>query len=189
VADPENSIQCTTRMEWRKWLSENYERGQGVWLITYKPKRPELHLSYEASVEEAVCYGWVDSKVAKVDDERGMLWFAPRKPQSLWSRSSKERIQRLEAQGLISDFALDQIAKAKANGTWFTLDAIEDLVAPDDLQQAFGRHPGSEQKFAGFPPSSRREILVWIVQAKKPETRAARVEETARLASQGVRAR
>jgi uncharacterized protein YdeI (YjbR/CyaY-like superfamily) len=117
-----------------------------------------------------------------------MLYFSPRKPRSGWSRPNKERVARLEAAGAMQPAGAAVVAQARADGSWTLLDEVEDLVVPDDLAAAFDAHLGSREQWDAFPPSARRGILEWIVQARKPETRAARVGETARLAAVGERA-
>ena len=132
--------------------------------------------------------GWIDSSGRKLDDERSMLWFTRRKPGSGWAGTNKERVVRLEAEGRMTPAGRAMIEAAKADGSWTLLDDVENLVVPDDLAAAFERHPGSRENFDAFPPSARRAILDWIVHAKRDATRTARLEESARLAAQNVRA-
>jgi uncharacterized protein YdeI (YjbR/CyaY-like superfamily) len=185
---PANSFHALTRAEWRAWLAANHAVMSGVWLISYKKASGKPAMSYEESVEEALCFGWVDSKGGKIDDERTMLYFAPRKKGSGWSRPNKERVERLIAAGLMQPAGLEKIEAAKADGSWTLLDAVEALEIPPDLQAALDAHPPAGENFAAFPRSVKRGILEWIVQAKRPETRAQRVEETARLAAENIRA-
>ena len=177
-----------TRAEWRAWLEANHARSGGVWLVFNKKTSGKPYLSYDEQVEEALCFGWVDSKGGKLDEERSMLYFAPRKPGSGWSKPNKERIRRLLEAGLMAPAGLAKLEAAQRDGSWEKLDAVEALEVPPDLEQAFTRFGGSKANFEAFPRSVRRGILEWIAQAKKPETRAKRVEETARLAEQNVRA-
>lgn len=185
---PQNSFQPESLAEWRAWLMENHARPQGVWLITYKKGSGKPRIDYGESVEEALCFGWVDSKANKLDEERSMLWFAPRKPRTGWSRSNKERVERLISDGRMMPPGLAKIEAAKADGSWNKLDAVEALEVPPDLADALAGVPNAAANFAAFPRSARRGILEWIVQAKTPETRAKRIEETARLAGENVRA-
>lgn len=178
----------TTRAQWRAWLAAHHASSTGVWVIGWKQGTGKPRLSYDELVEEALCFGWVDSRPAKLDEERSMLYFSPRKRGSGWSRPNKERIARLEAAGLLSPAGRAAVEAAKADGSWSKLDAVEALVIPDDLRRAFASHPGAAANFETFPRSAKRGILEWIVQAKRPETRAARVEETARLAARNERA-
>jgi len=181
-------VHAETREHWRRWLADNHQRRTGVWLVSWKQHTGRPRISYDESVEEALCVGWVDSKGRKLDDDRTMLWFAPRKPGSAWSRSNKERVVRLEAAGLMRPAGRHAIEQAKASGSWTRLDEVEDLVVPDDLAAAFAAHPGSRMHWDAFPRSVRRTMLEWIVQARRAETRAKRVAEVAERAGRGERA-
>lgn len=188
IEPPPNSIHPQTRAEWRAWLAQHHMDATGVWLISYKKATGKPRVEYEEAVEEALCFGWIDSKGSKLDDERTMLWFAPRRPGSGWSRPNKERVERLMAAGLMAPAGLAKIEAAKADGSWSALDAVEALEAPPDLLEALAANPPAQQYWDAFPRSAKRSILEWIGNAKRPETRARRVEETARLAAENVRA-
>lgn len=185
---PENSTLAETRAQWRAWLEANHARVGGVWLVTYKKGSGKPYLDYAAAVEEALCFGWVDSKPGKLDDESTMLYYAPRKPGSGWSRPNKERIERLTAANLMAPAGLARVEAAKADGSWSALDAAEALEVPVDLNASLDADPDARRNFDAFPRSAKRGILEWVYAAKRPETRARRVEETARLAAQNVRA-
>lgn len=188
VAAPANAVHPLTRAEWRAWLAANHTRAEGVWLVTFKKATGKPRVEYDEAVEEALCFGWVDSKPSKLDDERSMLWFAPRKGGSGWSKPNKERVERMTAAGLMTPAGQAKIDAAKADGTWAMLDAVESLEIPPDLAAEFAKYPNAAANFEAFPRSAKRGILEWIVQAKRPETRAKRVAETARLANDNVRA-
>jgi len=177
-----------SREEWRAWLAANHTRQDGAWLVTYKKATGKPRVEYDAAVEEALCFGWVDSKPQKLDEERSLLWFAPRKGGTGWSRPNKERIERMLAEGKMAPAGVAKVEAAKADGTWTLLDEVETLTIPADLAAALAAQPPAAENFEGFPRSVKRGILEWIVQAKRPETRAARVAETARLAAEGKRA-
>lgn len=145
-------------------------------------------MPYNDAVEEALCFGWVDSKPAKLDAARTMLLMTPRKPKSAWSRPNKERVERLIAAGLMAPAGLAVVAAAKAGGQWDSLNEVEDLILPADLAAALAEKPPARENWEAFPRSAKRGILEWIGTAKRPETRANRVEETARLAAVNVRA-
>lgn len=185
---PENSVHPLTRAEWRAWLATNHNSASDVWLISYKKAANKPAVTYDEAVEEALCFGWVDSKPGKLDDERSMLYFSPRKPSSGWSRPNKQRVERLLAAGMMTPAGLSVIEAAKQNGAWERLDAVEDLLIPDDLADALASQPPAAANFDSFPRSVKRGILEWIVNAKRPETRAKRIEETARLAALNQRA-
>jgi uncharacterized protein YdeI (YjbR/CyaY-like superfamily) len=188
VALPENSVHPLTRAEWRAWLEQNQARMEGIWLVSYKKSTGKPRVEYKESVEEALCFGWIDSKGNKLDDERTMLWFAPRKSGSNWSASNKERVERLAAAGLMTPAGMAKIEAAKEDGSWNALDSVEALEVPPDLEAALRFYSEAKQNFEAFPRSVKRGILEWIVNAKRPETRAKRIEETARLAQDNIRA-
>ena len=175
------------RAEWRAWLAEHHRGAGGVWLVLWRPSSGRTGLSYEEAVQEALCFGWIDGKAAKLDDQRTMLRFSPRKRGSGWARSNKLRVERLLAEGLMTEAGLALIEEAKRDGSWTKLDAVEDLVVPDDLAAALAAHPGAREHWDGFPRSVRRAALLRIVEAKRPETRAKSVAETARLTARGER--
>lgn len=185
---PSNSFHAHSRAEWRAWLETEHTRAEGVWLISYKKAAGKPTLSYDEAVEEALCFGWIDSKPNALDEARTMLWFAPRKTGSGWSRLNKQRIERLIAAGRMAPAGRERIEAAKADGSWSALDEVEDLIIPADLAAALAANPPAEQNFVAFPRSARRGILEWIAAAKKPETRARRVSETAELAAANKRA-
>jgi uncharacterized protein YdeI (YjbR/CyaY-like superfamily) len=179
---------CEYRQQWRTWLSEHHAQARGVWLVFYKKSSRLAHVSYDEAVEEALCFGWIDSKPGKVDVLRSKLYFAPRKPGSGWSKPNKDRIATLLSAGLMMPAGLAVLHAAQADGSWTMLDAVEALVIPEDLALALAEHPNASEHFMAFPRSAKRGILEWIAQAKRPETRAARVAETARLAQNNLRA-
>jgi uncharacterized protein YdeI (YjbR/CyaY-like superfamily) len=181
-------VQPGSVADWRAWLAENHTRGTGVWLVTWRAESTGPKISYEESVEQALCFGWVDSKGRVLDAERTMLWFAPRKAHSGWSRSNKQRVERLLAAGLMAPAGLALVETAKADGSWSLLDTVEDLVVPDDLAAAFDAAPPAREHWEAFPRSVKRSILEWIVQARRLETRARRVAETAEKAARNERA-
>lgn len=185
---PENSTHPKTRAEWRKWLDKNHTREQGVWVISYKTATGKPRVQYAEAVEEALCYGWVDSTAGTVDDERSLLYFAPRKSKSGWSKPNKERIERMLAEGKMMPAGLAKIEAAKQDGTWTLLDSVEALEVPPDLAKALKAVKSAKTSWEAFPRSAKRAILEWIVHAKRPETRAKRIDETARLAGENKRA-
>jgi uncharacterized protein YdeI (YjbR/CyaY-like superfamily) len=185
---PENAIHPLTRAEWRAWLEVNHIRPKGVWLVSYKKATGKPSIPYDEAVEEALCFGWVDSKPNKLDDERSMLWFAPRKAGTGWSRPNKERVARMIAAGLMTAAGQAKIDAAQADGSWTALDTIENLEIPPDLEAALTGYPAARTHFEAFPRSVKRGILEWIASAKTAPTRVKRIEETARLAQENRRA-
>lgn len=185
---PPNSTHPKSRAEWRKWLEKNHTRAEGVWMISYKKATGKPFVGYEESVEEALCFGWVDSKGNKLDDERSMLWFAPRKKGSGWAKTNKARVENLIQAGLMTPAGLVKIEAAKKDGSWNALDDVEKLEIPPDLAKAFSRNKTAKKYFEEFPRSVKRAILEWIASAKKPETRAARINDTVAKAEKNIRA-
>ena len=186
--DLSNAVHPLSRAEWRAWLAEHHDRGNGVWLLRYKKATGKPTLTTDEVVEEAIAFGWIDSVPKKVDAERSALWVSPRNDGSNWSRLSKERAERMEAAGQMTDAGRAAIDRAKADGSWTALDDVENLVVPDDLGAALDAHPPARAEWEAFPRSARRGILEWILTAKRDATRAKRIAETARLAQQGKRA-
>ena len=182
-------VHVERREEWRSWLAEHHASADGAWLVSWKRATGRPAIDYDAAVEEALCFGWIDSLARTLDEERSMLLFTPRKRGSGWSRSNKERVGRLEAAGLIEPAGAAVIGAARADGSWTALDDVENLVVPDDLAAAFAVRPGAAEHWESFPRSVKRAILVWIHDAKRAETRARRVEQTASDAAEGRRAR
>ncbi len=163
-------------------------QAQSVWLVTWKKASGDRHVPYGDIVDEALCFGWIDSLPRKLDAARSMLLLSPRKRGSAWSAVNKARLERLAAAGLIHPAGQAAIDAARADGSWSRLDAVDALVVPPDLEDAFAARPGAAENFGRFPPSARRGILEWIVQARRPETRHRRVTETADLAQRNIRA-
>jgi len=185
-----NAEQLTleSRAVWRTWLQTNHRRQTGLWVVTYKKHCGDKYVAYDDIVEEALCFGWIDSLPRKLDSDRTMLWLAPRQPGSGWSKLNKTRIEKMMAAGLMTGAGLAKIKTAQQDGSWSALDAIENLAIPPDLVAALADLEPAERHFAAFPKSVKRGILAWIASAKKAETRAKRVQETATLAQQNIRA-
>jgi uncharacterized protein YdeI (YjbR/CyaY-like superfamily) len=182
-------VHADDRSTWRAWLEANHLTARGVWLVTWRPRPGRVSLEYEAAVEEALCFGWVDSTGGRVDDDRGKLYFAPRKPRSVWAASNRTRVERLIREGRMAPAGLAAIERAKANGSWSVLEAAERMEIPDDLAAAFEGRPPAAANFAAFPPSARKMLLAWVAVARRPETRAARIAGIAEAAVRNERAR
>jgi uncharacterized protein YdeI (YjbR/CyaY-like superfamily) len=177
-----------TRAEWRRWLVANHATSGSIWLVTYKKASGKPRFDTGEAVDEALCFGWIDSLPRKLDDERSKLLMSPRKKGSAWSAVNKAKVEQLIAEGRMAAPGLAAITRSKADGTWNKLDGVDRLDKPDELIDAFARQPGSEMLFDAFPISAKRGILEWILNARTPETLAKRVEETARLAARNIRA-
>ncbi len=185
---PPKAFYAKDRAEWRKWLAENHATSSGIWLIYYKKESVKPRVAYDEAVEEALCFGWVDSRPNAIDDDRFMQLFSPRKAKSPWSKLNKTRVEKLIAAELMMPAGLEKIEAAKKDGSWTQYDTIEDLTVPDDLAAALAANEAADTNFRAFPPSSLKNILWWIESAKRPETRAKRIAETVELAAKNIKA-
>lgn len=185
VADHYDQVEVRSREELRAWLAANHERDQGVWLIHYK-KHSEHHVPYMDFVEELLCFGWIDSLVRRVDEDRSMRLMTPRKVGSIWSQINKKAVKRLERDGRMTDAGRAVIERAKTDGSWTLYDEIEAVVVPDDLAKALKAK--AREAWDGFSDSSKKPILWWIKSAKTEATRAKRIARTAERAAVGLRA-
>jgi uncharacterized protein YdeI (YjbR/CyaY-like superfamily) len=177
-----------TQKEWRKWLEKNHQSEKSVWLIIYKKGSETPSVYYPDAVDEALCFGWIDSKPNKRDDESYYQFFAKRNPKSNWSKVNKDKVARLLEKALITPAGLEVIEIARQNGTWYALDEIEQLFIPEDLLNLLDKNKTAYKNWEGFPRSSKRGILEWISNAKRPETRQKRIEETVELAEKNIKA-
>ncbi|WP_316817114.1 YdeI/OmpD-associated family protein [Pedobacter nyackensis] len=177
----------SSREEWRQWLKENHNSSQSVWLVQYKQKSDKPSITWSDSVDEALCFGWIDSTRRTIDEESYAQFFCKRKPTSNWSKINKAKVQRLIEEGLMTAAGFKTIEVAKKNGSWSILDDVEELVIPKDLEDAFQSQPGSADYFNGLSKSVKKMILHWLIMAKRPETRQKRVTEIAELAAQKLK--
>lgn len=169
-------------------MEKNHQSEKSVWLIIYNKKSTTSSCKYEEAVEEALCFGWIDSIAKKRDTESSFQYFSIRKPKSNWSKSNRDRVEKLTTLGLITGRGQKMIDLAKQTGTWEALVDVQNLVIPDDLQQLLNKNKKALNYFIAFSPSSRRGILEWILNAKKAETRLKRIEETVKLAADNIKA-
>ncbi len=180
-------VDVASREELRAWLTENHTTSAGCWLVTWKKGRGP-YLPWADIVRELLCFGWIDSKGQRVDDDRTALLVTPRRPGSGWSRVNKEHLEVLLAEGRMHPAGLAAVERAKADGSWTKLDAVETLVEPEDLRAALDAVPPARTAWDAFPRSTRRSILEWISSAKRDATRAQRVALTVSEAAAGRRA-
>lgn len=172
---------------WRAWLQENHALKQSIWVLFYKKKAKKPTLSWSAAVDEALCFGWIDSTKKSIDEERFIQFFCRRKPKSTWSRINKEKVVESIKNGRMTKAGLKCIEVAKENGSWTILDSVEALEIPEDLDGIFGTYPGSKDFFLSLSKSTKKGILYWIVSAKRVETRQKRIEEVAKLAAKKMK--
>ena len=177
----------STQADWREWLQENHLSKQSVWLIYYKKKSKISSISWSEAVDEALCFGWIDSTARPIDEEKYMQFFTKRKAKSVWSKVNKDKVEKLIAAGKMRQAGFDSIERAKQNGSWTILDEVEELIIPEDLDAAFQANEGSKDFFMSLSKSAKKMILYWLVSAKQQSTRQKRINEIAELASQKLK--
>lgn len=188
TTDAIDSFYAENRAAWRDWLARNHDQKTSIWLKIFKKNSGTPSVTYDEGVDEALCFGWIDSSVKKGTAEYYYQYFARRKPKSNWSRVNKEKIARLTAAGMMADAGKKMVELAKQSGTWTALDDVENLIYPPDLQQAFRANPTAKTYFDAFPRSAKRGILEWFLNAKTPQTRAKRIDEIVTKATRNERA-
>ena len=172
------------RATWGQWLVQNHAASRGVWLVYDKAVAGKRRLSYDDIVDEAVSFGWIDSRTRSLNAERAMLYLSPRKPGSPWSRTNKERVARLIKGGLMTEAGLAVVEAAKRDGSWDEYDAVEQLTIPSDLEAAFNDNKAARQNFAAFSASNKKQLLRYVASAKRPETRQKRIVQIVHAAAQ-----
>lgn len=176
-----------SRRDWRKWLEKNHQSKQSVWLVYFKSSTNVASVSWSEAVDEALCFGWIDSTKKTIDKERYMQYFSRRKPNSTWSKINKEKVAKLIQNNLMTEAGFESIETAKQNGTWSLMDDVEKLIIPEDLRIALNKNESSMEFFQSQSKSIKKGMLYWVVIAKRIETRKKRIAEIARLAAKGKR--
>jgi len=183
------TIEAVDAAAFRDWLIANHEVAAAVWLMYWKKGSGRSSVTWSEAVDEALCVGWIDTKVQTVDADRYVQYFTRRRPRSSWSRINKDKVGRLITQGRMTDSGRAVIDRAKADGSWTVMDAAEALIVPDDLAAAFDAHPGSRAFYETMTRSAKLATLAWIYTAKRPDTRAKRVDSTVLYTARGERPR
>lgn len=181
-------VEVASRAQWRAWLKKNHRQAEGIWLVTYKKHVADNYVSWEELVQEALCFGWIDSRPRKLDEDRTMHYVCPRKPKSVWSEINKKHVDFLIAQRLMAAAGLKRIEAAKADGSWNTLTTVDAMEVPVELAQALAKNKTARKYFSAFPSGSRKNILQWIGSAKTDATRMKRIAETVAKAERNIRA-
>lgn len=175
------------KKDWRKWLELNHNKKDAVWLILYKKKSPNHNLNWSESVDEALCFGWIDSTKRTIDNEKFKQYFSKRKAKSNWSKINKDKVKTLIDQGLMEKEGYKSIEIAKKNGSWTFLDGVEALIIPEDFKEEFVNYKGSKEYFDSLSKSVKKILLHWVVSAKRKETRQKRILEIAENASNNLK--
>ena len=176
-----------SRSAWRAWLAAHHDDQRGVWLCSWRSSHGGPVCPYPDAVEEAICFGWIDSTVGILDDDRAMQLMTPRKPKSSWTRLNRQRFADMEAAGLMTDAGRRTAEVARANGYWTLYDTVEDLIEPAALAAALDADPSARAAWDAWPPSVRKQALWSIVSAARPETVTARIAKLVAQAARGER--
>ena len=176
-----------SQTDWRLWLEKNHHSKQSVWLVYFKFSTKIASISWSEAVDEALCFGWIDSTKKTIDKERYMQYFSKRKPNSTWSKINKEKVVKLIQNNLMTKAGFASIETAKQNGTWTIMDDVENLVIPEDLRIALNNHENAMEFFLSQTKSTKKAMLHWVIVAKRSETRKKRITEIARLAAKEIR--
>ena len=174
------------RAAWRAWLVEHHESSPGIWLVYFKKSSGKPSVTYDEAVEEALCFGWIDSKVNRLDDERYMQVFTPRRTGSVWSKLNKKRIERVIAEGLMTEAGIARIDAAKQDGSWVLLDAVDDLIESDGLRAALDANSAARANYDSFADSVKKQALYWVYSAKRETTRSDRIAQIVEAAAEGM---
>lgn len=168
--------------EWRAWLQENRDSSQGVWLVFYKKESGKPTMTYEEAIEEALCHGWIDSIIKKVDEECYLRKFTPRKDDSKWSALNKKRVEKMTREKRMTSAGMAKVEIAKQNGVW---DKPEEprhqFEMHEDFQTALDRNPGALEFFDSLNKADRQQYIYWVASAKREETRQKRIKASLEL--------
>lgn len=175
--------------QWREWLLDKHSQNEGIYLIFYAVSHENESMRWEEAVRVALCYGWIDSTVKNIGPGKRRQYFCPRKPKSVWSRVNKDHIKDLKKNDLMHKNGLESIKVAKKNGSWTSLDDVENGVIPQELQEVFNKNPTAFSNFQNFTRGQRKSYLYYLNQAKREETRQKRIKEIVQLCTKNIKAR
>lgn len=184
----ENTFYAKNSDEWRNWLQENHLKKESIWLIIYKKESKNPSVYYPQAVDDALCFGWIDSVPNKRDDESYYQFFSKRNLKSNWSKVNKLKVERLLKENKMMPQGLKMVEYAKENGTWDALNRVDDLIIPDEMNALFSKNETAKNNFENFPASTKRGIFKWVYNAKQDATKLKRITETVNLAAENKRA-
>ena len=181
------TLELKDRAAWRDWLADNHDRETEIWLIYFKKETGIPSIEYADSLDEALCYGWVDSLIKKIDEQRYARKFTPRKDDSKWSLVNKTRVEQLIQDGRMTEHGLKKVEAARQSGSWDS--PVQkpklDFKMPAEFAEALKDNPRAEAAFKGLAASHQKQYLAWIITAKRPETRQKRIAESIQLLKDG----
>ena len=180
-----DSICPKDKQEWREWLINNHESEGSIWLIIHKKSSKTPTINWSDAVDEALCFGWIDSTKRSIDGEKYTQYYSKRKTKSNWSKVNKDKIEQLTEQGLMFPAGLESIEIAKQNGSWTILDDVENLIIPEELEKEFIKYPKAKAYYLTLSNSIKKSVLYWVMSAKRPPIRAKRVKEIVECACEG----
>lgn len=185
---PKQPLRFQDRDDWRAWLQENHADQKEAWLVILKNNAAGPGVSYEEAVEEALCFGWIDGLMKGTSADFYYLRFSPRRRGSIWSASNQKRVDRLVAQGMMTEAGIAKVREAKENGEWDAAIRLEDTSSlPEDLRAALEINAGAQANFDRYPPSQKKQFLYWIATAKTEKTRQKRIQSTVEMAAKNKR--
>ena len=177
-------IEVVSQGELRNWLLKNHTQKESIWLVTYKKEVPEKYISVQEVLDQLLCFGWIDGIRRKLDDKRTLLLIAPRKVEH-WSQTYKVRFAKLEQQGLVHQSGINSVMASKQTGLWNFMDDVDNLIIPDDLQNALNENQTANQFFNQLSPSNKRFVLRYLKLAKTDVTRQKRIIQIVTLSAEG----
>jgi len=182
------TMQFASGAGWRAWLTQHHNSEKELWLVLCKKRAADKGLAYQEALDEALCYGWIDGTLRRIDDEKHMVRFSPRKSRSIWSKANRARAEKLVAQGRMTGAGLAKIEQAKANGEWYR-EWSDDKgpIVPADLIEALKSNEKAEKNWEKFPPSLKQQFAYWITRAKRDDTRNNRIRKTVEMARRNER--
>lgn len=175
-----------SQKEWRDWLEKNHVDQQSIWVVFYKTATKIPSMSWSDAVDEALCFGWIDSTKRTIDEKSYMQYFSKRKPNSNWSKINKEKVEQLTQNGKMTKAGFASVETAKENGSWTLLDDVEALIVPKDLNEALMKLKRASDHFDAFSKSTKKILLYWVISAKRAETRQKRILEIAQNAEENM---
>lgn len=184
-SDTISSICPKNKQEWREWLEANHESEDSIWLIVYKKSSKTPTIDWSDAVDEALCFGWIDSTKRSIDDKKYTQYYSKRKAKSNWSKINKDKVEQLIELGLMFPLGLKSIEIAKQNGSWTLLDDVENLIIPEELEKEFIKYPKAKTYYLTLSNSIKKSVLYWVISAKRPQTRAKRIKEIVEAACDG----
>lgn len=179
-------VYAKNREEWRKWLEKNHECSEAVWLVYYKKGSGKETVVYDEAVQEALCFGWIDSVINRIDDEKYKQLFSQRKRKSTWSKLNKDRVEKLIKEELMTNAGLEKIEQAKKDGSWNSIDHVEQLIISDDFKKALSANKEAKKNFNNFSNSNKKISLYWINNVKSADLRKQRVNKIVELAAKNI---